>query len=61
MGSCGASLIPSDYVAHRMAAGDTKTEAIRARRRRISDDVVRRLTTDDAARTARFAATSAAA
>jgi transposase len=50
-----------DYVAHRMAAGDTKTEAIRALRRRISDEVFRRLTTDDAARTARFAATSAAA
>jgi hypothetical protein len=44
-----------------MAAGDTKTEAIRALRRRISDEVFRRRTTDDAARTARFAATSAAA
>lgn len=31
----------------RMAAGDTKTEAIRALRRRLSDEVFRRLTTDE--------------
>jgi transposase len=35
-----------DYLAKRMAAGDTKTEAIRALRRRLSDEVFRRLTTD---------------
>ena len=32
-----------DYLAKRMAAGDTKTEAIRALRRRISDEVFRRI------------------
>ena len=32
-----------DYVAKRMAGGDTKTEAIRALRRRISDEVYRRM------------------
>jgi len=31
------------YVAKRQAAGDTKTEAIRALRRRLSDEVFRRL------------------
>lgn len=35
-----------DYVARRMAAGDTRTEAIRALRRRISDEVYRRMLTD---------------
>ncbi len=39
-----------DYLAKRMAAGDTKTEAIRALRRRLSDEVFRRLTTDETAR-----------
>jgi hypothetical protein len=43
-----------------MAAGDTKAEAIRALRRRISDEVFRRLTADDAAR-ARSELTSGAA
>jgi transposase len=38
------------YVAKRMAAGDTKTEAIRALRRRLSDEVFRRLQADEAAR-----------
>jgi transposase len=38
------------YVAKRIAAGDTKTEAIRALRRRLSDEVFRRLQTDEAAR-----------
>jgi hypothetical protein len=38
-----------DYVAKRMTAGDTKTEAIRALRRRISDEVFRRLQADEAA------------
>ena len=36
------------YVEHRRAAGDTKTEAIRALRRRISDEVFRRMRHDDA-------------
>lgn len=34
------------YVSHRMAAGNTKTEAIRALRRRLSDEVYRRLLAD---------------
>ena len=38
------------YVAKRIAAGDTKTEAIRALRRRLSDEVYRRLQADEAAR-----------
>jgi len=38
------------YVAKRQAAGDTKTEAIRALRRRLSDEVFRRLQVDEAAR-----------
>ena len=38
------------YVAKRLAAGDTKTEAIRALRRRLSDEVFRRLEADEAAR-----------
>ncbi|MGA2514421.1 MAG: IS110 family transposase [Candidatus Limnocylindrales bacterium] len=38
------------YVAKRLAAGDTKTEAIRALRRRLSDEVFRRLQADEAAR-----------
>ena len=38
-----------DYIAKRRAAGDTKTEAIRALRRRISDEVYRRLCRDEAA------------
>lgn len=41
-----------DYLAKRMAAGDTKTEAIRALRRRISDEVFRRMRLDEAARAA---------
>jgi transposase len=36
-----------DYLQRRIAAGDTKTEAIRALRRRISDEVDRRLGTDE--------------
>jgi transposase len=35
-----------DYVQHRRAAGDTKKEAIRALRRRISDEVYRRMSQD---------------
>jgi hypothetical protein len=34
-----------------VAAGDTKTEAIRALRRRLSDEVYRRLQADEVART----------
>jgi transposase len=40
------------YLEHRRARGDTKTEAIRALRRRISDEVFRRMRHDEAARTA---------
>jgi transposase len=50
-----------DYVVHRMAAGDTKTEAIRALRRRISDEVFRRMTIDQATLAARDEAARAAA
>jgi transposase len=49
------------YLAKRMAAGDTKTEAIRALRRRISDEVFRRLTTDEADRNQTLTALTAAA
>lgn len=38
------------YLDHRRTTGDTKTEAIRALRRRISDEVFRRLGADEAAR-----------
>jgi transposase len=38
------------YIEHRMATGDTKTEAIRALRRRISDEVFRRLLADEKTR-----------
>lgn len=40
------------YVERKMAEGNTKTEAIRTLRRRISDEVYRRLTVDRAAREA---------
>ena len=36
-----------DYLQRRLATGDTKTEAIRALRRRISDEVYRRLGSDE--------------
>lgn len=42
-----------DYLAKRMADGDTKTEAIRALRRRISDEVYRRMRLDEASRAVR--------
>jgi transposase len=42
-----------DYLAKRMAAGDSKREAIRALRRRISDEVYRRMRLDDDLRAAR--------
>jgi transposase len=40
------------YLEHRRAMGDTKPEAIRALRRRISDEVFRRMRHDEAARAA---------
>jgi transposase len=49
------------YLDHRRAQGDTKTEAIRALRRRISDEVFRRMRHDDAARAATRAPLAAAA
>ena len=48
-------------MAKRIAAGDTKTEAIRALRRRLSDEVFRRLQADEAARAATESLTRAAA
>jgi transposase len=42
-----------EYIDHRRAAGDTKTEAIRALRRRISDEVFRRMRDDATAQAAR--------
>ena len=50
-----------EYLAKRLAAGDTKTEAIRALRRRVSDEVFRRLTTDEHARTQALTASTAVA
>jgi transposase len=44
------------YLEHRMAAGDSRTEAIRALRRRLSDEVFRRLRADEAAGTTGLAA-----
>lgn len=44
-----------EYIEHRRSAGDTKTEAIRALRRRISDEVFRRMRDDEAAQAARRA------
>jgi transposase len=49
------------YVEHRRGQGDTKTEAIRALRRRISDEVFRRMRHDEAARAARPSGLAAAA
>ena len=37
------------YMAKRRTSGDTKTEALRALRRRISDEVFKRLVEDEAA------------
>jgi transposase len=50
-----------EYVQHRTDAGDTKTEAIRALRRRISDEVYRRLHIDELHRTQHPAGLVAAA
>ncbi len=49
------------YVDHRRAAGDTKTEALRALRRKLSDEVFSRLRLDEAHRTARLPSLTAAA
>ena len=49
------------YLEHRRAAGDTKTGAIRALRRRISDEVYRRLRQDERLRATPRAALAAAA
>jgi hypothetical protein len=38
-----------EYMAKRLAAGNTKTEAIRALKRRVSDEVYRRLLQDERA------------
>lgn len=50
-----------DYVAKRMRDGDTKIEAIRALRRRVSDEVFRRLRQDDTRATEASQASLAAA
>jgi transposase len=49
------------YVDHRRTMGNTKTEAIRALRRRISDEVFRRMLHDEAARAALPSGLAAAA
>jgi transposase len=49
------------YLEHRRGQGDTKTEAIRALRRRISDEVFRRMRHDEASRAASPSGLAAAA
>lgn len=49
------------YLDHRRREGDTKTEALRALRRRISDEVFRRMRHDEAARAASPSGLAAAA
>ena len=50
------------YFEHRLAEGDTRTEAVRALRRRISHEVFRRMLADELGRTqARAGVTAAAA
>ncbi len=44
----GVGTIGRVYVERRMAAGDSKTEALRMLRRRLSDEVFRRLLVDEA-------------
>jgi transposase len=48
------------YLEHRRAQGSTKTEAIRALRRRVSDEVYRRMRHDEAARATPSGLTAAA-
>ncbi len=43
----GVGEVGRAYVATRMAAGSTKTEAIRLLRRRLSDEAFRRLRADE--------------
>ena len=43
----GVGTIGRAYVERRMAAGDSKTEALRMLRRRLSDEVFRRLLVDE--------------
>jgi hypothetical protein len=50
----------ADYE-HRRTAGDTKTEAIRALKRRISDEIYRRMRHDERLRATPRAALAAAA
>lgn len=49
------------YIEHRRSAGDTKTEAIRALRRRLSDEVFRRLSADETVRANAASASTAVA
>lgn len=49
------------YFEHRLVAGDTRTEALRALRRRISDEVFRRMRHDEAATAALAKGRAAAA
>lgn len=49
------------YYQHRRAAGDTKTEAIRALKRRMSDEIFRRMRHDERLRATPRAALAAAA
>jgi len=49
----------SDYIARRLTMGNTKTEAIRALRRRISDEVYRRLQQDHSQRSTALIAVAA--
>jgi len=49
------------YLEHRQAAGDTRIEAIRALRRRVSDEVFRRLRADEATRAQAASTLTAAA
>lgn len=53
----GVGTMGRAYIECRMAAGDSKTEALRMLRRRLSDEVFRRLLVDEAF----FAASSEAA
>ena len=47
----GVGVIGREYVERRMSNGDTKTEALRLLRRRLSDEVFGRLLDDEAAQT----------
>lgn len=49
----GVGTIGREYVDRRMSKGDTKTEALRLLRRRLSDEVFRRLLIDETVQTTR--------